>query len=159
MKNRGFTLIELMVVVAIIGILAALALPAYSDYTNRAKVTEGISAAQGCKLAITESLAVSGDAVVANGWGCESAVATGRYVSKIETSASDPGAVGGAVITVTMQGIGTGLDGTLRMAPCDAVAASFAACKQPGAGGSAVSWVCGPGTLKPTLLPVSCRTP
>ena len=51
-KQQGFTLIELMIVVAIVGILAAVAIPAYSDYTNRAKVTEGLSLASGCKTTI-----------------------------------------------------------------------------------------------------------
>ena len=53
--QKGFTLIELMIVVAIIGILAAVALPAYQDYTTRAKVTEGISLAGAAKLAVAEN--------------------------------------------------------------------------------------------------------
>lgn len=53
-KQHGFTLIELMIVVAIIGILAAVALPAYQDYTTRAKVTEGIGMASAAKLAVSE---------------------------------------------------------------------------------------------------------
>lgn len=65
--QKGFTLIELMIVVAIIGILAAVAIPAYQDYTVRARVTEGLSLASSAKVAVSEN-AMNGAADLSAGW-------------------------------------------------------------------------------------------
>ena len=86
--QKGFTLIELMIVVAIIGILAAVALPAYQDYTKKAKMSEPVLAASACRTTITEQVqSMRNDKTgVANNWGCESSVATSKYVGSIQTT-------------------------------------------------------------------------
>jgi type IV pilus assembly protein PilA len=97
--HKGFTLIELMIVVAIIGILAAIAIPAYQDYTVRAKVTEGLGLASSAKIAIAEGFqsnnmpGVSAAAAAWNaGW-----IPT-KYVTNVAAN------VGTGVITVTFNG-------------------------------------------------------
>jgi type IV pilus assembly protein PilA len=98
--QQGFTLIELMIVVAIIGILAAIAIPAYQDYTIRAKVTEGIGLADAAKTAVAEAYQ-SGDMVpgvssLAAGW-IPTQTAT-KYVTSVVVA-------GTGLITVTYSGI------------------------------------------------------
>ncbi|HFA8110921.1 TPA: pilin, partial [Neisseria gonorrhoeae] len=94
--QKGFTLIELMIVIAIVGILAAVALPAYQDYTARAQVSEAILLAEGQKSAVTEYYLNNGEWPENND---EAGVASsgeikGKYVQKVE--------VNNGVVTATM---------------------------------------------------------
>jgi len=105
--QKGFTLIELMIVVAIIGILAAVALPAYQDYTTRAKITEVNLQVAACKNAVTEFLQTNGAFPAnANAAGCNSTVAT-KYMAAGLTVSSTTGAISSGLI----QGTGSGADG------------------------------------------------
>ena len=150
--QQGFTLIELMIVVAIIGILAAVALPAYQDYTKRAKMSEVILAASACRTTITEVYQSGSQTNVAAGaWGCESTSSSSKYVTSVATSAA-------GAITVTAQGIGTGIDGlVVTLVPANSAGAALA--YVPGT--SINRWVCGSSAMGTTIeakfLPGSCR--
>ncbi|SCK62037.1 type IV pilus assembly protein PilA [Variovorax sp. HW608] len=157
--QAGFTLIELMIVVAIIGILAAVALPAYQDYTVRAKMSEVVIAADTCKNAVTEA-AQTGltTAPVGNDFGCENdgtKTDVSRYVKSITTDAK-------GVISVTVQNIKAadpdGLVVTLTPYTDTAFAtpAANADFTQP-TNQVIKAWKC-TGTVSQKYLPATCRT-
>lgn len=86
-NQKGFTLIELMIVVAIIGILASVALPQYTNYTTRAKLSEVVGGASTCKASVTERIQTGNVASIDGGeWGCEAASGFGTYVAEVATS-------------------------------------------------------------------------
>ena len=100
--QQGFTLIELMIVIAIIGILAALAIPAYQDYTGRAQLGDALSLASGRKTAVSEAISITGALTGldggTNGIAANVASGAGKFADAIS--------VAGGVITVTMKATG-----------------------------------------------------
>ena len=163
--QQGFTLIELMIVIAIIGILAAVALPAYQDYTIRAKVTEVILAADTCKTSVTEAAQSAAtlppSATGTQPWGCESTAGSqvSQYVDSITVGTS--GATLGQ-ITVTAASateapsLGGAAGKTITLTPW--ATAGTPPSGTITAGGGVAAWTCSAGTMPQKYLPSSCRS-
>ena len=159
--QKGFTLIELMIVIAIIGILAVIALPAYQDYTGRAQVSEAITLMEGQKSAVVEYYADKG------AWPTTNAAAgiagatdiKGKYVAKVEV-----GSNGALTATMKSSDVNNDIKGkTVTLQP-ETAAAGGAAAGGAAAGGAASAgsflWKCVKGTTNPVpekFLPSSCR--
>ncbi len=140
-KQQGFTLIELMIVVAIIGILAAIAIPAYQDYTIRAQVSEGLNLTGACKAAVTEYYqdqgVFPGDNATA---GLEAAInITGKYTTQVAVLAN-----GVCAATYGNEANNNIVDAILIMTPTD--------------NAGSISWDCTSTDLDNKWLPAACRT-
>lgn len=148
--QQGFTLIELMIVVAIIGILAAIAVPAYNDYMTRAKVSELVLQLDQAKTAVTEYFSSNGTFGSATSVGLTSNP-SGDYVAKIECSGTGTGGACG-LITVTSS--------SNSKLPTDAKGTTVALSAVSTSNG-VVRWKCKAGTTKPMpakYLPGSCKS-
>jgi type IV pilus assembly protein PilA len=154
--QRGLTLIELMIVISVIGILGALALPAYQDYTVRAKVSELLLAANGCKTAVSDAISSSSDVNVASVLPkvCESQLS--KYVASVKVD-------GNGVITVVgqheaLRGSTSASANAIALTPLQTGETAINGSTE---GGNTVSgWRCGPAStngLAVKYLPASCK--
>jgi type IV pilus assembly protein PilA len=154
--QRGLTLIELMIVISVIGILGALALPAYQDYTVRAKVSELLLAANGCKTAVSDAISSSSDVNVASVLPkvCESQLS--KYVASVKVD-------GNGVITVVgqheaLRGSTSASANAIALTPLQTGETAINGSTD---GGKTVSgWRCGPAStngLAVKYLPASCK--
>ena len=149
--QAGFTLIELMITVAIVGVLATVALGQYSNYTRRARLSEVLLAATHCKDSISEGYLSMTSAPAAGGWGCESSTVTTRYAGAVQTSAD-------GVVRVAVTNVDPAINGHyLHLVPVK-FDGSTPMSSSSDLGSRVFQWVCGSDlqALR-TALPPNCR--
>lgn len=154
--QQGFTLIELMIVIAIIGILAAVALPAYQDYTVRAKVSEVVLAASSCRTTITEIVQTTNGAALptAGTYGCEVAADASKYVTSIATTDT------AQVIVTSSAAADLPAGAQSRAIVLTPFSDDTTALVAGDVGVTIFKWTCGPAAVDPmpiNFLPGSCR--
>ncbi|MFT6591735.1 MAG: type IV pilus assembly protein PilA [Rhodoferax sp.] len=158
--HKGFTLIELMIVVAVLGVLAAVALPAYQDYTVRAKVSEIILAASSCRTSVTKIMLASPGPDASTALGAAPCTFTvTQYVAS--------GTVDGTTGTITVVGNETNLGGltsatanAISLTPHMHATATTAQVSTADGGQVIATWKCGPAGTNPMpakYLPDSCK--
>ncbi len=155
-KQQGFTLIELMIVVAIVGILAAIAIPAYQDYIKRSKVSEIAATMGACKTSVTEFFQANNALPAdANAAGCDTTANQSQYVAALAVANGVINATGSATL------LGTGANGIqLSMMPCSNPDGGTIAgtCTTTVAGTSIAAWECSTvATDDYKYAPANCR--
>jgi type IV pilus assembly protein PilA len=148
--SNGFTMIELMIVVAVVSILTSVVLPVVQNYTVRAKISEALMVMSACRTSVSEVFQARAETTGADDWGCGENNTTTRYVASLNTTVD-------GVIVVTLQNINTAVNGnTVAMVPMKGPS-------QPATvadiGTGLYGWSCGAGptTLGPVYRPSSCR--